>query len=229
MASNYPPGSPYSRNPYSFTNVLPPAGYDANAARFAPTVTNLPGYSVTTTNLRLRDGAGGSNRLAAPPGGTNYLLPNSTNAQSRLALTPTQRQSIDRLAAVFHAIKNPPVTFVQRQQILATMRGAIRTVPKPSDEALIKLVDDLAAGWPIKAFSYQQKFQLAVDVNRILGSGNLTDREVLVVINDARRVLKSAGVGDESLGVLMEDLAAVAAGSQKATAKGDATVLEAEK
>ena len=228
-ATNFAPRNPYARNPYSFTNVLPRTSYDTNTARFAPTRTNLPGYAVTSTNLQIRGGAGGSNRLAAPPGGTNYLQPNSTNAQTRLALTPAQRQSIDRLAAVFHAIKNPPVNATQRQQILGTMRAAIRSAPKPSDAALVKLVDDLAAGWPVKAFSYQQKFQLAVDVNRILGSGDLTDGEVLVVINDARRVLRSAGVGDESASLLVDDLAAIAASSRKPSAKENVPVAETEK
>lgn len=228
------PANRFAPNPYSFTNVMPRVGYGTNAARFAPTMTNFPGYRTSTTNAFFTNGQPGSNSFASPPGTTNFLLPNSTNAQSRQALTPAQRQHIDRLTLVFHGIKNSPVTSSQRQQILNALQnsipglrylerrsglGGIPPAPPPSAESLSKLVDDLAAAWPGKAFTYQQKFQLAVDLNRVLTSANLTEGEVLVVVNDARRVLQQAGVNEESRNALIDDLNAIAAQVQKPSPK----------
>jgi len=227
--TNYAPGNRFAPNPYSFPNAVPRAGYGTNAARFAPTLTNLPGYTTMTTN-----GQTGSNSFASPPGTTNFLLPNSTNSQSRLALTPAQRQSIERLALIFHGIKKPPVTSSQRQQILNSLLDSIpgmaflrrsgggdkaRTPNLPSFESVTKLVDDLAAAWPSKTFTYQQKFQLALDFNRIVNCGNLTEGEVLVVVNDARRVLQQIGVSEEAKNTLIDDLSAIAAEVQKTYAK----------
>jgi hypothetical protein len=234
-STNYAPGNRFAPNPYSLPNTLPRVGYGTNAAGFAPAMTNLPGY--TTTN-----GQTGSNSFASPPGTTNFLLPNSTDSQSRQALTPAQRQHIDRLALVFHGIKNPPVNSAQRQQILNALQdsipglryqerrsglGGIPPAPSPSVESLSKLVDDLASGWPRKALSYQQKFQLAVDINRVLTSANLTEGEVLVVVNDARRVLQQAGVSEESRNAMIDDLTAIAAQVQKTSPKAPAETTAA--
>lgn len=232
FATNAPGFSNYNRfapNPYSFTNLTPRAGYNTNVSRFAPARTNFPGYATATTNFFLTNASGGSNSFASPSGTTNSMLPNSTNSQSRLALTPAQRQSIDRLTAIFHTVKNPPVTSTQRVQILQMLRASIRGPAKPSDEAVTKLVDDLVAAWPSKTFTYQQKFQLAVDLNRVLNSGNLTEGEALVVVNDARRVLQQVGVNEESKNTLIDDLSAITGQVQKTSPKETASAPEAEK
>lgn len=228
VSSNYATGNRFAPNPYSFTNVLPRVGYDTNVARFAPS-TRLPGYAISATNSALTNGLNSSNSFAVPSGTTNFLLPNATNSQSRQALTPAQRQSIDRLAAVFHAIKSPPVGSTQRMQIENNLRASVRGTPRPSDQAVTKLVDDLVAAWPRKTFTYQQKFQLSVDLNRVLNSGNLTEGEVLVVVNDARRVLQQVGVSEESKNLLIDDLNAIAAQVQKTAPKETAAAPEIEK
>ncbi|MBI4659670.1 MAG: hypothetical protein HY735_12590 [Verrucomicrobia bacterium] len=227
-ATNFAPGNRLGPNPYSFTNVLPRAGYATNVSPFAPNNRNLPGFTTSATNFVLTNALNtGTN--AVLPGATNFLLPNPTNAPSRAALTPAQRLNIDRLAAVLHGIRIPPVNNTQRYQILSTLRASVLGPIRPPDAAIDKVVDDLIGAWPSKGLTFQQKFQLALDLNRVLNAENLSEAEVLMVVNDARRVLQTAGVARESVNTLIDDMTAIAGAVRKTTTEENRADTDAGK
>jgi len=134
---------------------------------------------------------------------------------------------MNKLIADFTAIRpGTPATPAQRQALINTLRsieagpyfGNVspaldqlrpRVAAKLSLETATKLVDDLIAAWPAKGFTPQQRAQLALDLSRTVHSANLTQTEVQLVVNDARRILQSAGIRPEAIETLTNDLMAI--------------------
>ncbi|MBM3833427.1 MAG: hypothetical protein FJ403_09165 [Verrucomicrobia bacterium] len=233
-ATNLAPGARPFPNRFVATNLPPGRRLIPNAA--AVNTNAPPGNFVSTNRIPSRLPAGPdmtypAARYANPVftsaarAATNSTVV-STN-QTRAAIAPIQTQMMNKLIADFTAIRpGTPATPAQRQALINTLRsieagpyfGNVspaldqlrpRVAAKLSLETATKLVDDLIAAWPAKGFTPQQRAQLALDLSRTVHSANLTQTEVQLVVNDARRILQSAGIRPEAIETLTNDLMAI--------------------
>lgn len=178
-----PPASPLGEP--KPTSTVPESGVTINAGT---------GERVTAPNPE-QTGATNAAGTAAPAVTAGSAT--TTTSTNRSNITPVQLQNINRLAIDLNglglATRDPAE---QQRGLIENLKAAPVASVRPSAGSIERLGESVAAVIPTLNLTALQRRQLAIDLNLVLNTGDLTPAEVQRVIADARGILLPGAAQD---------------------------------
>lgn len=126
--------------------------------------------------------------------------------------TPNYQKLLADLAIVkFRSEVTPDLTKRLSTDLALAAVGGV----KPSDAAIARLANDLAAGLVHKKFSTEDQTTLAQNIVAALNSAALSAADTQSALKSAQSVMRGGQVGDAEVKVIIDDLAAIVGDLQK--------------
>jgi hypothetical protein len=132
-------------------------------------------------------------------------------APAAIKMTSAQKDSIKQVQADLDEIKpKAQATADQKSKLQATLEAAAAGPDKPDHDTVVRLANDLAAGWPSQKLSDDDKGQLASQIVLLLNIGSL-NADPQPTLQKAQNLLKTSGIPPETAQKIINDLKCVVA------------------
>ncbi len=189
------PPNPFPAPPVNALPGTPATPFPTNQFPPGTTFTNFPPGSPFATN-------------GVPFGAnTNFptrILTGDTNRGGRV-FTPAERANVNQLIADLNALRTPRATLLTREQLQRDLLAGAQGTARPSDQAVARLVTDLAAVASQLRLAGADNVRLARNL-QLLVSGNLSPIESQLILNQTSALLQAGGVPGAQLQALSMDL-----------------------
>jgi hypothetical protein len=124
-------------------------------------------------------------------------------------LTPLQRQNVALLMNDLNTLRISQVTPALRHQLQNHLLAGVEGGTRPTDYAVIRVVNDLSVAWFMTRMLPVDQSRLALNLNWIMNSSRLNQDQAQYLLQETRLLLQNSGMTAQDIQTLLNSLAGI--------------------